>query len=66
MDWTMLLIVIIATDGQDRPWSQRFVFGAVCHGEAVAMARRAAERGWSVRYECQKTIVGDRLPAKEG
>ena len=66
MDWTMLIVVIIAANGQERPWSQRTVFGAVCHGEALAMARRAAERGWAIRYECQKTIVGDRAPAKEG
>ena len=66
MDWTMLIVVIVAADGQERPWSQRTVFGAACHGEALAMARRAAERGWSIRYECQKTIFADRVPAKEG
>lgn len=65
MDTVFLILTIIFANGTET-WHERTMFDAVCHGRALQMAQRAAARGLSIRYSCSKSIVGDRLPAKQG
>jgi hypothetical protein len=41
-------------------WHERTAFAAVCHGQALLLAQRAAEKGWSIRYSCSKAAVMNR------
>ena len=67
MDTTFLVVTIIFANGYSMPLAmERTVFDAVCHGRALHWTQFAAAKGESVRYSCRKSILGDRMPAKEG
>lgn len=62
MDTTFLVLTIIFANGIET-WHEATTLDAVCQGRALQMAQRAAARGFSVRYSCTKSIVGNRLRA---
>ena len=63
MDATLLVLTIIFANGIETR-HERTAFPAICHGQALHMAKRAAARGWTIRYSCTKSIVGNLSPAK--
>ena len=60
MDWTMLIVVIIAANGPRAQFSARSTTARPWPWRGV----RQNAAGRSVQW--QRTIVGDRLPSKEG
>lgn len=65
MDTIFLVLTIVLASGIET-WHERTALAAVCHGRALVLAQKAAARGWSIRYSCSKSIVGERLPREAG
>ena len=49
MDITFLALTIIFANGFET-WHERTALAVVCHGQALLLARKAAAKGWSIRY----------------
>jgi hypothetical protein len=56
METTFLVLTIFFANSIET-WHERTAFAAVCHGQALQMAQKAAAQGWSIRYSCNKSIV---------
>jgi len=56
METTFLVFTILFANSIET-WHEQTAFAAVCHGQALLLAQRAAEKGWSIRYSCSKAAV---------